>query len=87
MLNLTRSTGQLGSILGSNIYTDAPLYHKGNSICAGGLFADCILCITGIMYLKWQNRKKDILYGKPDLTAQITATEDGSDHPAFRYVM
>ncbi|KAK6909228.1 hypothetical protein I203_103245 [Kwoniella mangroviensis CBS 8507] len=36
-------TGQLGSITGSNIYDDAPRYHKGNSICAGLLFLSSIL--------------------------------------------
>ncbi|RXK35094.1 hypothetical protein M231_07646 [Tremella mesenterica] len=80
-------TGQCGSILGSNVYNDPPRYHKGNGVCAGGLFADCVLCITGVAYLKWRNHKKDLKYGKPDPDAQIIPTEDGTDHPAFRYVL
>ncbi|WWC95061.1 hypothetical protein V866_001913 [Kwoniella sp. B9012] len=79
-------TGQLGSITGSNIYDDAPRYHKGNSICAGGLFLSCILCFTGTYYLKWRNKKKDEQFGVPDPDAVVEPTADGSDHPAWRFV-
>ncbi|WVW86487.1 hypothetical protein I302_108535 [Kwoniella bestiolae CBS 10118] len=79
-------TGQLGSITGSNIYNDPPRYHKGNSICAGGLFLSCILCFTGTYYLQYQNKRKDEKYGaaNPDAVAECTA--DGTDSPNWRFV-
>ncbi|WVR09355.1 hypothetical protein IAU60_006421 [Kwoniella sp. DSM 27419] len=80
-------TGQLGSITGSNIYNDAPRYHKGNGICAAGLFLSSILCFTGTFYLKYRNRKKDEKFGKPEPGQVIVPTTDGSDHPSWRFVI
>jgi hypothetical protein len=79
--------GQLGSILGSNVYDDPPRYIKGNSICAAGLFANVILAITGTYYLKWRNRQKDEKYGKHDPTVRLQQSVDGGDNPNFRFVM
>lgn len=68
-------------------YNDPPRYHKGNSVCAGGLFAVVALCVSGTFYLKMRNRAKDKKFGPADPNAVIVPTEDGSDHPAWRFVI
>jgi hypothetical protein len=45
------------------------------------------LCISGTFYLKMRNRAKDRKYGPADPNAVIVPTEDGSDHPAWRFVI
>ncbi|WWC92015.1 uncharacterized protein L201_006969 [Kwoniella dendrophila CBS 6074] len=86
-------TGQLGSITGSNVYNDAPKYHKGNSVCAGGLFLSCILCLSGTYYLKWRNQKKDDKFGVPQLhngvpveSTTITVVDENQENPTWRFV-
>jgi hypothetical protein len=79
-------TGQLGSILGSNVYNDPPRYIKGNMVCAGGLLANVLLSITGIYYLKWRNAKKDEEHGPPTLHAVVEQRADGKDDPNWRFV-
>jgi hypothetical protein len=74
-------------VLTPSSYNDPPRYHKGNSVCAGGLFAVMALCISGTFYLKMRNRAKDKMYGPADPNAVIVPTEDGSDHPAWRFVI
>ena len=79
-------TGQLGSILGSNVYNDPPRYVKGNMVCAGGLFANVILAVTGIYYLKYRNKKKNEEYGPPNPQAVVEQRADGKDDPNWRFV-
>lgn len=80
-------TGQCGSIMGSNVYNSPPRNIVGNSICAAGLFINVFLSVGGIYYLKYRNRKKDELYGPAPSNAIMTATEDGSVHPHWRFVL
>lgn len=56
-------------------------------VCAGGLFANVILAITGIYYLKRRNRQKDEKYGKHDPNIRLAQSADGGDNPNFRFVM
>lgn len=80
-------TGQLGSIMGSNVYDDPPRYIKGNMVCAGGLFANVILAIAGIYYLKRCNQKKDEIYGAADHHAVMNGASEEEIVRHWRYVM
>lgn len=74
--------------MGSNVYNDPPRYYKGNSVCAGGLFANFMLAVGGIYYLKWRNAKKDKEHGQAgEVSGVVTADEGGKDHKDWRFVM
>jgi len=79
-------TGQLGSILGSNVYNDPPRYIKGNMVCAGGLVLNVILAVTGIYYLKWRNGQKDKEHGPPSTLNVVQQRADGKDDTNWRFV-
>lgn len=55
-------------------------------VCAGGLFANVVLAVTGIYYLKYRNKKKDEQHGEVQANAVMQMREDGSDDPNWRFV-
>ncbi|KAF5328914.1 hypothetical protein D9758_013825 [Tetrapyrgos nigripes] len=90
--------GALGSIIAVWTYlpTDAPNYHKGNSLNLGTTSLGCILVVVGWVYIKWENAKRE--RGERDYRL-TQLTEDGKSveekereieelgylHPEFRY--
>ena len=82
--------GNFGSLIATWAYlpADAPTYKKGHYINMGAEILVCLLGIVGILYVRWENRKRDA--GKRDdrlsgLTQE--AEQDlGYRHPQFRYM-
>jgi len=81
--------GTLGSVIATWTYlpTDAPNYHKGNSINLAAMCLFFVVTIIGTVYCKWENNQRD--EGKRD-NRLIGLTEEeaqnlGWQHPQFRY--
>lgn len=84
--------GQLGPIVGVRLYPkhDAPLYHRGQIVCAGMLFGGAFLSAMLTIYLRWANKKRDEKYGPPpakDSEEAFTAMQQGDDSKHFRYIV
>ncbi|KIK59579.1 hypothetical protein GYMLUDRAFT_169512 [Collybiopsis luxurians FD-317 M1] len=81
--------GALGSVIAVWTYlpSDAPNYHKGNSLnLATGCFV-CLLIIIEVMYIRWENAKRD--RGERDYRVERKSLREveelGYLHPEFRY--
>lgn len=94
VLNLV---GQCGPLLGTNVYTDAPRYIKGFSVCAAFTFFTAILAFSLRTLLVWENKKLDEKYG-PRVKKELrrTTIDEAYDPDAageenygknFRYVL
>ncbi|EJU00031.1 MFS general substrate transporter [Dacryopinax primogenitus] len=79
--------GQCGSILGSNIYplSDAPRYLKGFGISCGFAYLAAVLSLFLTMYFRYENMRRDRLYGVVDRNAAVDTSELADDAHAFRY--
>ncbi|KAH7887020.1 major facilitator superfamily domain-containing protein [Phlebopus sp. FC_14] len=80
--------GQCGSILGSHIYpaSDEPRYIRGFSITCG-LEAFATLCALVLYFsYKWDNKRRNEKYGRPDPDAMVDTTELADKAPMFRYI-
>ncbi|KZT57877.1 MFS general substrate transporter [Calocera cornea HHB12733] len=79
--------GQCGSILGSNIYptADAPRYLKGFGISCGFAYLAAVLALGLTMWYRWENTRRDRLYGVVDRNAAVDTSELADDAHAFRY--
>ncbi|KZT19730.1 MFS general substrate transporter [Neolentinus lepideus HHB14362 ss-1] len=83
------SIGALGSIIAVWTYLpmDAPDYHEGNSLNLATGSAVCVLALVGVLYIKWENRKRE--RGERDYRLEgLTAGEIeqlGYLHPRYRY--
>ncbi|OLL23631.1 High-affinity nicotinic acid transporter [Neolecta irregularis DAH-3] len=80
--------GHIFSIIGTRIFprADAPRYKKGFAICLGGALWAAILSLLLSLLLRWQNKRKDELHGKPVLHDKINTSEMGDSAPGFRFV-
>ncbi|KAJ7696510.1 MFS general substrate transporter [Mycena rosella] len=81
--------GALGSVIAVWTYlpTDAPNYHKGNSLNLGTTSAICVLTVVAAIYIRWENAKRirgDRDYRLDGKTAK-EIEELGYLHPQFRY--
>jgi hypothetical protein len=67
--------------------TDAPNYHNGNSLNLATSAAACTLALIGLVYLRWENAKRD--RGERDHRLEGKTAEEieqlGYLHPSFRY--
>jgi MFS family permease len=84
--------GQCGPLLGTRLYpdSDAPMYVKGMSICAGAMILVSILAICLRLYLKGENVASESAYGKVGDEAQETlvAKQDlGLNTTRFEYML
>ncbi|KAF8159406.1 MFS general substrate transporter [Crassisporium funariophilum] len=81
--------GQIGSIIAVWTYlpSDAPDFHKGNSLNLGTSCLVCVITALGGLYIQWENRKRD--RGERDYRldgkTQKEIDELGYLHPNFRY--
>ncbi|KAJ6498298.1 MFS general substrate transporter [Mycena vulgaris] len=81
--------GALGSVIAVWTYlpTDAPNYHKGNSLNLGTTSAICLLTIVAGLYIRWENAKRD--RGERDYRLDGKTAKEleelGYLHPHFRY--
>ncbi|TFK53258.1 MFS general substrate transporter [Heliocybe sulcata] len=82
--------GALGSIIAVWTYlpTDAPDYHMGNSLNLATSSAVCVLTLVGVLYIKWENHKRD--RGGRDYRLDGLTNDEleqlGSLHPGYRYL-
>lgn len=83
--------GNFGSVIATWSYlpTDAPRYRKGHFINMGAEIIVCLLGIAGILYVRWENRQRDL--GKRNHRLQGLTTDEEIDelgyrHPSFRYM-
>jgi len=93
--------GQCSPLLGTRLYPahEAPLYRKGQWICAAFLIFNACLAIGLRTLLVWENRKLDAKYGvrtagdgvAGSVNSAASSREklvgDENDGPAFRYIL
>ncbi|KAF9038516.1 MFS general substrate transporter [Panaeolus papilionaceus] len=83
--------GQIGAIIAVWTYlpSDAPNYHKGNSLNLATSCAVCVITALGGLYIRWENKKRD--RGERDRRLEDKTKEEieqlGYLHPNFRYQM
>ncbi|KAL0564753.1 hypothetical protein V5O48_017286 [Marasmius crinis-equi] len=81
--------GALGSVIAVWTYlpTDAPDYHKGNSLNLATSSLSCVLVIIGVLYIRMENAKR--ARGERDYRLEGKTVEEiealGYLHPHFRY--
>ncbi|KAJ7180789.1 MFS general substrate transporter [Mycena filopes] len=81
--------GALGSVIAVWTYlpTDAPNYHKGNSLNLGTTSAICVLTVVAAVYIRWENAKR--AGGERDYRFEGKTAKEleelGYRHPHFRY--
>jgi len=80
--------GHVFSIIGTRIFpsADAPQYKKGFAICFGAALWASLLSLLLSLSLRWQNKRKDELYGKPVPHEKVDTSELGDSAPGFRFV-
>lgn len=84
--------GQCGPLVGTRLYpdSDAPMYVKGMSICAGAMVVVAILAICLRVYLKRENAAKEAAYGKvgDEVQETLVAKADlGLNITRFEYML
>ncbi|KAI9507293.1 MFS general substrate transporter [Russula earlei] len=83
--------GQSGSILGSHLFpaTEGPRYIKGFSggcLLAGLLFLGTVCTCVLTTHFRYENARRDRVYGKPIPNARVDTSELADRSPDFRYV-
>ncbi|PPQ79303.1 hypothetical protein CVT25_002580 [Psilocybe cyanescens] len=80
--------GQCGGILGSHLYpkTEGPRYIKGFAVGSGLLFLAAFCCVVLTISYRWDNARRDKLYGKPKPNTRVNTQELADKTPEFRYV-
>lgn len=63
-----------------------PYYIRGSIVGCALTGLICILFLMLHFALTAENRKKDRLYGKPDLTVAVDVSNEGDKAENFRYV-
>ncbi|KAB8070535.1 major facilitator superfamily domain-containing protein [Aspergillus leporis] len=80
--------GQCSSFVSSSAFprVEGPFYVRGCAIgCAlTGLIA--VLALGLYLKLAHENRRRDRVYGKVDSDLRVDVTEEGDNHPQFRYM-
>uniref|UniRef100_A0A8H8CIL2 Major facilitator superfamily (MFS) profile domain-containing protein n=1 Tax=Psilocybe cubensis TaxID=181762 RepID=A0A8H8CIL2_PSICU len=81
--------GQLGSVIAVWTYlpTDAPDFHKGNTLNLITSVISCVITALGGVYILWENRKRDRgeRDGRLEGKSQHEIEQLGYLHPEFRY--
>ncbi|KAK0188625.1 MFS general substrate transporter [Armillaria mellea] len=81
--------GALGSVIAVWTYlpSDAPDYHKGNTLNLATNSATAVLVVIGALYIRWENAKRE--RGERDYRLEGKLVEEieqlGYLHPKFRY--
>ena len=82
------SIANCSAFIGTFIYLqrDSPKYILGHAVSLGALVLTVILAMAQIMYLKWENKKRD--RGERDeRLVQENEARLGHRHPRFRYTL
>ncbi|KAJ7127854.1 putative pantothenate transporter [Mycena epipterygia] len=88
-LGVLSSVGYLGGIISTWTYisSDAPNYHKGNTLNLAGMVIVLVLTVATMVHMKWENTQRD--RGARDYRlVGLTRAEEaqlGHLHPKFRY--
>ncbi|KAH7072659.1 major facilitator superfamily domain-containing protein [Paraphoma chrysanthemicola] len=82
------SIANCSAFIGTFIYLqkDAPKYVLGHAVSLGALVITVILASIQVLYLKWENKKRD-RGERDDRLAQENEGRLGHRHPNFRYTL
>lgn len=85
---LYMAIGQTGSILGTHLFpsTEGPRYIKGFSVLAGLLFLGTICTGVLTLHYRYENARRDRVYGKYIPGTPVDTSELADRAPGFRYV-
>ncbi|KIJ61841.1 hypothetical protein HYDPIDRAFT_158773 [Hydnomerulius pinastri MD-312] len=80
--------GQTGSILGSHLYPliEGPAYSRGFGVSGGLMFLGAISALVLTISYRWENERRNQLYGEPDLDDRVDTSELADKAPGFRYI-
>ncbi|KZO95487.1 MFS general substrate transporter [Calocera viscosa TUFC12733] len=86
---LFQAIGQCGSVLGSNLYpnADAPRYFRGFGVSCGMLYMTGFGALLMTAYYRYENARRDRLYGYADRNAAVDTTELADEAHDFRYTV
>ncbi|KAI1794378.1 MFS general substrate transporter [Ganoderma leucocontextum] len=76
-LPLLQAIGQCGAVLGSHMYplTEGPRYIKGFAVNCGLDFLAALVAVILTISYRWENRRRNMQYGKPPPNAPVDTTE------------
>jgi hypothetical protein len=82
------SIANCSAFIGTFVYLqrDAPKYVLGHAVSLGALVITVILSIAQVIYLRWENRKRD-RGERDDRLVQENEGRLGHRHPNFRYTL
>lgn len=65
----------------------SPFFVRGNAI--GAAFTGSIVIMAAALYLRMRylNKQKDVMHGRPEEGQQLDVTDLGEGHPMFRYLL
>ena len=88
-LALINTFGQCFVIMGTEVYSDAPYYHRGNGFAFAFSVAGAIIAGVFILYLRWKNLQKKQNQGTAEAaTMRASGIEEiMDDHPDFFYYL
>lgn len=80
--------GQCGSILGSHLYplTEGPAYRRGFGTSGSLMFLAAICALVLSASYRLENKRRDNLYGEPELDERVDTSVLADKAPSFRYV-
>jgi len=86
---LYMAIGQCGSVLGSHLFpsTEGPRYIKGFSVLTGLLFLGTICTCILTTHFRYENARRDRVYGKHIPDTRVDTSELADRAPGFRYVV
>ncbi|KAL3456263.1 major facilitator superfamily domain-containing protein [Aspergillus heterothallicus] len=81
--------GQCSSFLSSTVFprSDGPFYVKGTAIGCGFTGSIAVFALAIYFRLRHINKKRDAEFGPVSVDAQVDVTEQGDNHPSYRYVL
>jgi uncharacterized membrane protein YeaQ/YmgE (transglycosylase-associated protein family) len=81
--------GQCGSILGSHLYpaTEGPRYIKAFAVLMALEFLSALGGIVLTFSYRWENTRRDRVYGAPDPDSRVDTGVLADKAPDFRYVI
>ncbi|TFY76493.1 hypothetical protein EWM64_g7519 [Hericium alpestre] len=79
--------GQCGSVLGSHLFpaTEGPRYIKGFAVCMALEFLGSVCALILSIHYRYENARKDRVYGKQNVDATVDTSELADRAPGFRY--
>ncbi|KAI0266526.1 MFS general substrate transporter [Gloeopeniophorella convolvens] len=86
---LYMAIGQCGSVLGSHLFPaiEGPRYIKGFSVLTGLLFLGSICSFILTAHFRYENARRDRVYGKHTPETRVDTSELADRAPGFRYIV